>query len=723
MNVKNHEIKFKSSRLKTTKTILSSGIDWGDFDIKDLIDKMVKFSTVLTGMTLHPYQEDFQRRIFHSILKNDGDEITALFARQSGKCLAKDIPIRMYDGSVKTSQSIKKGDLLMGDDLTSREVTSVTKGESQLYSVLPRDILTKEEAYVCNDEHILTVYYKNTTKDIPVKEVIKLLNKGTEVFGIKKKYTEKIKLPKLYPIKITPGDYRTNKQVGSYYGFTLNKNKRFLLGNNVVTHNTETVACSVDTLMVLMPILAGVFPEQLSRFKKGIHIGLFAPVSEQADTTHQRMDLRLSSDTAAEVLADGDIAGKKKYSGGKLTVEGGMHTNANGETVPSYVSFCKVQSAAKQAKIESKTYHVIILEEAQELDTMKVEKSIHPMVASTNGSIIKIGTPLPKISNFYYACMRGKHSRNNKTHFEYNYKVVQKYNAFYKAYISKEKIRLGEDSDAFRLAYNLEWLLEKGMAMTEEMYEEFLRVPSLKFEYEKQPNTTYAAGLDLARSSDSTVLTVAKIENLKVKDINDLGKDFATRKTIVNWLEIKNEKWEEQIVEILAWVERYDLKVITIDATGKGDPIAERLDRALEFTECKVIPVVFSLKTKNDMAVLFYQELRQHRILIPGHQSAEKSKRVKAFKLQLLTCEKVYKNKYMQLVHADVKNARDDYVDSLLLLCYGVEQYQAPFIKTNTNVFFEEPGQHSSRYSKRLNQIRKKSSAKWRKSGEITKLK
>jgi phage FluMu gp28-like protein len=219
------------------------------------------------------------------------------------------------------------------------------------------------------------------------------------------------------------------------------------------------------------------------------------------------------------------------------------------------------------------------------------------------------------------------------------------------------------------------------------------------------------------------VLTVAKIENLKINDIDDIGKDFATRKTIVNWLEIKNEKWEEQIKEVLTWVEMYDLKIITVDATGKGDPISERLEKALEFTDCKIIPVVFSLKTKHEMAVLFYQELRQHRILVPGHQSAEKSRRVKAFKLQILTCEKVYKNKFMQLVHADVKNARDDYVDSLLLLCYGVEQYQAPFIRTDQNVFFEEEGKHSSRYSQRLNRIRRKSSAKWRKSGEITKLK
>ena len=53
--------------------------------LKDLIDKIIVFCEVYSGITYFPYQEQFARRIVRSLLLNDGEEITALFSRQSGK--------------------------------------------------------------------------------------------------------------------------------------------------------------------------------------------------------------------------------------------------------------------------------------------------------------------------------------------------------------------------------------------------------------------------------------------------------------------------------------------------------------------------------------------------------------------------------------------------------------------------------------------------------------
>ena len=54
-------------------------------DTNDLIDKILTFTRVLTGIKFYNYQYIFCRRIVESILENDGEEITGLWSRQSGK--------------------------------------------------------------------------------------------------------------------------------------------------------------------------------------------------------------------------------------------------------------------------------------------------------------------------------------------------------------------------------------------------------------------------------------------------------------------------------------------------------------------------------------------------------------------------------------------------------------------------------------------------------------
>ena len=53
--------------------------------VKSLVDKIMTFMYALVGHPLHPYQEPFARRIIESVLINDGEELTALASRQSGK--------------------------------------------------------------------------------------------------------------------------------------------------------------------------------------------------------------------------------------------------------------------------------------------------------------------------------------------------------------------------------------------------------------------------------------------------------------------------------------------------------------------------------------------------------------------------------------------------------------------------------------------------------------
>lgn len=70
-----------------------------------------------------------------------------------GKCLGKDTPVMMADGTIKAVQDIGVGDQIMGDDSTPRNVLSLARGREPLYRVCP----VKGDSYVVNESHILSL--------------------------------------------------------------------------------------------------------------------------------------------------------------------------------------------------------------------------------------------------------------------------------------------------------------------------------------------------------------------------------------------------------------------------------------------------------------------------------------------------------------------------------------------------------------------------------------
>jgi len=88
----------------------------------------------------------------------------------TGKCLGKNTPVLMYDGSIKMVQDIVKGDYLMGDDSTPRKVLSTCTGQEELYIVSSN----KETSYVVNKSHILSLKKKKKVIDISVKDYVGL---------------------------------------------------------------------------------------------------------------------------------------------------------------------------------------------------------------------------------------------------------------------------------------------------------------------------------------------------------------------------------------------------------------------------------------------------------------------------------------------------------------------------------------------------------------------
>ena len=96
-----------------------------------------------------------------------------------GKCLGKDTPILMYDGTIKMVQDVLVGDIIMGDDSGPRKVLSLARGRENMYKIGCK----KGDGYIVNESHILSLKYgtdmnrnikKNTVLDISVTDYLNL---------------------------------------------------------------------------------------------------------------------------------------------------------------------------------------------------------------------------------------------------------------------------------------------------------------------------------------------------------------------------------------------------------------------------------------------------------------------------------------------------------------------------------------------------------------------
>lgn len=96
---------------------------------------------------------------WYLLLRNIQSQVNTMMVGPTGtgKCLGKDTPVLMYDGTIKMVQDVVVGDKLMGPDSKPRNVLSVTTGREELFRVTPK----KGDSWVCNKSHILSLKRTN----------------------------------------------------------------------------------------------------------------------------------------------------------------------------------------------------------------------------------------------------------------------------------------------------------------------------------------------------------------------------------------------------------------------------------------------------------------------------------------------------------------------------------------------------------------------------------
>ena len=435
---------------------------------------------------------------------------------------------------------------------------------------------------------------------------------------------------------------------------------------------SETVADTVVTLMILLPRLAKLYPELLGKFKDGLWVGLFAPTESQAETLFGRCVTRLTSERAIEILNDVEIDDKAARVGGVTRM---VKLTNSGSTIT-------MMTANPRAKIESKSFHLVIIDECQEADDFTVSKSIAPMLAYYAGTMVKTGTPTTSKNNFYRAIQLNKRRQTSRgirqNHFQWDWKDVIKFNKNYERSIKKEMLRIGEDSDEFQMSYNCKWLLERGMFVTSSIMDELGDTSQeLVKVWHKTP---VVVGIDPARKMDSTVVTVVWVD----WDRPDEFGYFDHR--VLNWLELQGDDWEEQYFQIVNFLSNYDILAIGVDANGVGDAVAQRLKILIPRAE--VIPLTSSPSEQSKRWKHLQALIQRKALAYPNHAKTRRLRIHKRFVQQMTDAEIQFKGPNFMVAAPDETYAHDDFVDSLAIACSLTQELVMPEVSVSTSPFF-----------------------------------
>lgn len=461
---------------------------------------------------------------------------------------------------------------------------------------------------------------------------------------------------------------------------------------------TTTVVHVVEVIMIYVTKL----------FKEPIEIGIFAPQKEQANTDFKRLKNALANSRKDLMIVDHDANRKAKEESNAKTI-----TLGNG-------SSCYIFPVTSTSKPESKTLHVIIIEEAQDINDRIVNEDILPMGASTNAVVLKVGTAGDATCDFYWDIQKGRAyvmtypeiAADRRRMFELTNDARH---LVYERKVKNDVERYGLASPEIQKPYFNVWQIEAGMYITADElfkgrviqnfdnpaadpdFKEYLDwlkggVRSLpqRDEWAESHNIDEARyanfrawtehdhyfGLDTAKSTDQTVLKIGRV--------------IDGRLTVVRSVQgMKGLNYDDQFDTIKAELSWFKIAAGAIDSTGQGDFMPDKFERN---TSYKIYRVKFSRLTKDVMYKAFYQKLVNAgfayfwqdpvkypvKAVAPGvqmdmeHQTALASEE---FEDEMLKLTKRYVGDVMVVAHPDEPGAHDDHPDSSTLMNYAHDSY------------------------------------------------
>lgn len=468
---------------------------------------------------------------------------------------------------------------------------------------------------------------------------------------------------------------------------------------------TETVGSVSAAAAIALPYLAKKFPRawmlnltdsegNYRGFANGLQVGIYAPKLEQASITFNRAKQAINTRTGQQVL--GEFRLKCDINNGNTLA----FTNG---------SRLLCQSASVQSDIEGATHHLLVVEEAQDVDDLKVRKSLMPMVASTMGTVVKVGTASIRRSDFYTTI---QHNRRRflltgvRSHFVFPANICARYNSLYARYIERERERLGADSDEYRMAYGCEFIFERGMFVSSDvLFSPIIAHTSgiwANFNLDRLKEPFFRAyrlvlGIDWGSAGDSTVVALLAVnwkDPLLTYDVTDhKGRHQGVyyRKHLLGFWEWEGDNYEVQYQELFPQlVELPGLARVVMDANACGLPLYHRMsaDASTLPQPFEVVPFTSSAKAKSEAYKGLSSDFSMGRITIPASPAALKEPTMLRFVTQMLDLRKTWKNGVLHISHSAERGAHDDYPDAL---CLGVHGCNLPYIELETEYNGQNP--------------------------------
>jgi hypothetical protein len=222
------------------------------------------------------------------------------------------------------------------------------------------------------------------------------------------------------------------------------------------------------------------------------------------------------------------------------------------------------------------------------------------------------------------------------------------------------------------------WILEKGMFVTEDRLDRLYdaSMPLVKNWW----RTPIVAGIDVARSNDSTVVTAVWVD----WDHPDAFGFYEHR--ILNWMEINDVEWEQQYFQIVDFLRSYNVLRVGIDSQGVGGAVAERM--AILLPNIEVIAMSSDARAQHERWVHLTELMQREQLIIPGHSKAKRTRSWKRFNQQMLDLEKIHRGPYMLAEAPHEKGAFDDFPDSLAIACAMTIMDTLPTVQVSSSPFF-----------------------------------
>lgn len=451
-------------------------------------------------------------------------------------------------------------------------------------------------------------------------------------------------------------------------------------------------------------------------FKLPIEVGIFAPQKEQANTDFKRLKRALARSKQDLIVVDHDANRQAKEESNAKTI-----TLGNG-------SSCYIFPVSTTSNPESKTLHVIIIEEAQDIDDKIINEEVLPMGAATNAVVVRVGTAGDKYCDLYWAVQKGKAyvmtypeiAADRRRMYEM---TKDPRHLIYEQRVKQEIIKHGLASAAIQRPYYNVWQLQIGQFITaqqlfpcrvDRLYEDPGADPDFR-EYhtwrrggrrqlpeidawmaqhniEEQRAAMFRVwtearhyfGLDTAKKADQTVLKIGRMIDGKL--------------TVVRSVQgMRGLNYEDQFKDVLkpelAW---FKVGAGAIDSTGQGDFMPDMFERN---TGYQIYRVTFSLQSKDIMYKGLYNkivngkfayhwqdpEVYAARSLTPGIPMTPQQYTAKAsdeFEDEMIKLETDYVGEKMKIHHpetaSDGREPHDDHPDATALMSYAFDSYEGP---------------------------------------------